>query len=185
MVSATLQEKIEAAFAGRAMPAELIDPSVFQFDSDVEEALWFVGRDWHELKWNDWKEHSCAINFFSPEAFGYYLPSLLLVTAQNPTDWLSAVDALIWELDLSPSVEAWPDHMARRFLALRGEELDALKEWLLFMCEYPTYDGYGISASGPGEVFGRVFDTVELIQKELGKRKSNCSKDSSEAESAE
>jgi len=174
-VAATLQKRIEQAFAGRQKPADVIEPeNLVQFDSDVEEALWFAGHDWHDVEWNDWKEHSCAIHFLSPEAFGYYLPSLLLVTAQDPTEWLYAVDSLIWELDLSPSVDAWPDHFARRFLALRSEELSILKEWLLLICEYPTYEGYGFSASGPGDKFGRAFDTVDLLQKEIeGKRLKN------------
>ena len=188
-MAATLQEKIEEAFAGRAMPAEVIDPSVFQFDSDVEEALWFAGRDWRELRWKDWLEHSAALLFFSREAFAYYLPSLLLLSAQslsqNHADWSYAVDSLISELDRSPSVEGWNEHFTRRFLGLRREELDALKEWLLYMCESPYYRGYGYAACGPGERFARAFDTVDLIQKELGKQESSGSAGSRDAESAE
>lgn len=164
----TLQERIEKAFAGRAMPAEVVDPSVFQFDSDVQEALWFTGRDWRELRWKDWNEHSAALLFFSREAFAYYLPSLLLLSAQNSTDWSYAVDSLIGELDRSPSVEGWNEHFTRRFLGLRHEELDALKEWLLCLCGSPLYRGYGYAACGPGERFARAFETVDLIQKELG-----------------
>lgn len=171
-MAATLQEKIEAAFAGRTMPAEVIDPSVFQFDSDVDEALWFAGRDWRELRWKDWLEHSAAPLFFSREAFAYYLPSLLLLSAQNPNDWSSAVDSLLGELDRSPSVEGWNEHFTRRFLGLRRAELDAMKEWLLCMCDSPFYRGYGYAACGPGERFARAFETVDLIQKELAQRES-------------
>ena len=173
MSAATLHEKIDKAFAGRVMPAGVIDPNVTQFDSDVEEALWFAGRGWHELRWKDWLDHSAALLFFSREAFAYYLPSLLLLSAQNPTDWSYAVDSLIGELDRSPSVEGWNEHFTRRFLGLRCEELDVLKEWLLCLCGSSLYRGYGFAACGPGERFGRAFETVDLIQKVLGQSESN------------
>ena len=98
-MAATLQDRIEAAFAGRAMPAEVVDASVTQFDSDVDEALWFAGREWRELRWKDWLDHSSALLFFSREAFAYYLPSLLLHSARNTSDWSYAVDSLIGELE--------------------------------------------------------------------------------------
>jgi hypothetical protein len=184
-VAATLQEKIEQAFAGRAMPAELIDASVFQFDSDVEEALWFTGRDWRELRWKDWIEHSSALLFFSREAFAYYLPSLLRLSAQNLAEWSHAVDSLIGELDRSPSAEGWNEHFTRRFLGLRREELDALKEWLLCMCESHYYRGYGYAACGPGERFARAFDTVDLIQKELGRGESGGAQSTGDSDGPE
>ena len=149
------------------MPADVIDPSVFQFDSDVGEALWFAGRDWRELRWKDWLDHGSALLFFSREAFAYYLASLLLLSTQNAADWSYAVDSLIGELDRSPSIEGWNEHFTRRFLGLRRQELDVLKEWLVCMCDSRLYRGYGYAACGPGERFARAFETVDLIQKEL------------------
>ncbi|HET8823509.1 MAG TPA: hypothetical protein VFM77_00145, partial [Terriglobales bacterium] len=70
----TLAEKIEHVFSSRTRPAQVVPDQVLQFDSDVEEALWFSGRDWRDLTWQDWQEHSCAFYFFRPEAFAYYLP---------------------------------------------------------------------------------------------------------------
>jgi hypothetical protein len=98
-----LTDKIERVFSSRPMPAQVrLADGVLQLDSDVEEALWFSGRDWHELTWQDWQGHSCAIFFFDPEAFAYYLPSVLLLSAQNPSDSLMAADSLINQLDCSP-----------------------------------------------------------------------------------
>jgi hypothetical protein len=82
-----LLEKIESAFSSRAKPAQVrLADGVFQLDFEVEEALWFSGRDWHELTWQDWQEHSSAIYFFDSEAFAYYLPSVLLLSAQRPSE---------------------------------------------------------------------------------------------------
>src|SRR5258707_3372556 len=103
-----LTDKIECVFSSRPKPAQVrLADEVFQLDSDVEEALWFSGRDWHELTWQSWQAHSCAIFFFDPEAFAYYLPSVLLLSAQNPSESLNAADSLISRLDRSPDVAGW------------------------------------------------------------------------------
>jgi hypothetical protein len=62
-----LTEKIEEAFAARPKPAQVIlADEVLQLDSDVEETLWFGGRDWHEL--NGRTGRSTVVPFsFSPQ----------------------------------------------------------------------------------------------------------------------
>jgi hypothetical protein len=168
VIEISLREKIEKAFAHRQMPTEVVEPEEFlQFDSDVEEALWFAGRDWHEITCEDWRSHNCAVTFLSPEALAYYLPSLLTLTVENPKEYPDlAVDSLINELDRTPCVDGWDDHFRSRFLGLRPEEYDVMKAWLLFMCENFTNYSCGAAASGPGETFGRAFDTIDLLQEE-------------------
>jgi hypothetical protein len=166
-----LAEKIERAFAGRPKPANVaLADDVLQLDSDVEESLWFSGRDWHALTWKDWQEHSSAIFFFDAEAFAYYLPSILLLSAENPSQYFTAADALITQLDRSPNADGWTVGFASQFLGLNSEELDALKEWLLQVCEYAPYKRWGIAASGLGDTFGRAFDTLDLLQEEIERR---------------
>jgi hypothetical protein len=167
-----LAEKIERAFSSRPkLPEVRLDDGVFQLDSDVEDALWFSGRDWHELTWQNWQEHSCAIYFFDPEAFAYYLPSILILSAQNQSEWLQAVDSLIGELDRSPDPDGWTEDLVGRYLGLNPAELSVLKEWLLQICEYETYKKWGNAGSGPGDTFGRAFDTIDLLQKEVERRR--------------
>src|ERR1700691_1257489 len=123
-----LAEKIERAFAARPKPAQVrLGDEVLQLDSDVEEALWFSGRDWHELTWQNWQEHSCAIFFFDAEAFAYYLPSVLLLSAESPSDSLTTADSLISQLDRSPDEEGWTEGFASNCLGLSPAELDVLK----------------------------------------------------------
>ena len=167
-----LLEKIERTFTRRKMPLNLVEPaSLVHPDSDIEDALWFTGRDWREITWQNWQEHSSAIHFFVSDAFAYYLPSVLLLSSQNPGEALMAADSLISELDRSPDPEGWTEGLLRRFLGLTPEELYVLKEWLLQICEYVPYKGLGIAAAGPGETFGRAFDTVDLLQKEVERRR--------------
>jgi hypothetical protein len=171
----TLLDKISSTFALRPMPDATVTLSdVQQVDSDVEEALWFSGRDWRSLTLRDWEKHPCAISFFSADAFPYYLASILRLSVENPTVWLQAADSLIGELDRSPSLEGWDERRLNRFLVLRLEELDVLKEWLLQVCEYLPYEQWGIAASGPGDTFGRAYDTVDLLQKEVERRLKNA-----------
>jgi hypothetical protein len=136
------------------MPAEVVEPEQYaQFDSDVEEAIWFAGKDWHDLTLTDWNEHPCAITFFSRNAFAYYLPSVIYLSLQNPKDCLDAADTVIHDLDISPYLESWTYGVVHHYLGLRPEEYDLLKEWLLLICEFPQYRGVGRSASGSGELW--------------------------------
>jgi len=135
----TLAEKIERVFSHRPKPTQVrLADEVLQLDFEVEEALWFSGRDWRQLTWQNWQEHSSAILFFDQEAFAYYLPSVLLLSAQNPNEWLYAAFSLINELDRIPDAEGWTEDSISRFLILNAAELDVLKDWLLQICEYDT-----------------------------------------------
>ena len=165
----TLSDRIRRAFAGRQKPAEVIDLTD-RIDSDVEEALWFAGRDWRDITWKSWQEHPGAIIFFSKDAFAYYLPSVLLLSLQDSTETLDAAESVLRSLDRSPSTEGWNDLFVEHFLGLRSEEYDVMKEWLLELCEYPAYRQYGSAASGPGDTFGRAYETVALLQQESGKQ---------------
>jgi hypothetical protein len=167
-----LAEKIERAFAGRQKPLNLVEAANLAYpDCDVEDALWFTGRDRYEITWQNWQEHSSAIYFFVPDAFAYYLPSVLLLSSQNPDEALMAADSLINELDQSPDPEGWTDGLVRRFLGLNPAELNVLKEWLLQVCEYVPYKGLGFAGSGPGDTFGRAFDTVDLLVQKVERRR--------------
>ena len=53
----TFREKVVHTFAHRAVPTVAVAPAAYkQFDSDVEEALWFANRDWRSITWNDWRD---------------------------------------------------------------------------------------------------------------------------------
>jgi len=159
--------RVQEAFAHRSPPARAVDlEGRYQIDSDVEEGLWFNGRDWHDITWKDWQEHFNAITYFSNEAFAYYLPSVLLLSLENPNEILDAAQSLLLELDRSPSTEGWNESFARRLFGLRSQEYELIKEWLLQMCEYAPYRRRGVAGSGPGDAFGRAFETVDLLQKE-------------------
>ena len=161
----TFREKVTHAFAHRCLPAEVLAPkSCRQCDSDVQETLWFTGRDWSSLTWNDWRDRYDAIFFLSAEAFAYNLQSLLCLTAENPADSLLAAEAVISPLDRSPNTDGWDDFFRSRYTALTPPELDCLEEWLLILCESPAYRSYGAAQDGPGDTLGRAIDTITLLR---------------------
>lgn len=159
-----LREKIESAFAHRELPAILAEQFSF-IDSDAEDALWFNGRDWRSITCENWQEHNCAVIFLPDGAFEYYLQSLLILTIENPESYPDlAVNSVIFQLDRTPGggLDGGP---ADRFAGLHPDEYIVMKEWLLYVCLYPGLQGVGRSASGPGERFGRAFDTIDRLKR--------------------
>lgn len=162
---ATLVNKIERAFDWRKMPASAIDRvSILQFDSDVDDADWFSEKNWHDVTLGDWKNHSSAYTFMSNEAAAYYLPSLLILSASHPEEWISSLDSLIMNLDCTPDWGVKDDRIRERYLGWRIEEYEVLQDWLLFMSEHGPDLAHG--TAGPGDRFGRAFELIELLKQE-------------------
>lgn len=165
-----LAEVIEKAFAGREMPETLTDSDcTAPIDPDVEDTLWFSGRNWREIAWNDWKKRSIALCFFTREALAYWLPSVLLISLKRPNEYLSAAGDLIktfGSLDWTPSPDHWNDYFRARFVGLRKEEYEAIKNWLQFMKSLEIYRKHINIKPGPGDIFERAIETVSLAQQE-------------------
>jgi len=150
-----LTQKIEQAFSHRQKPNQLIESRESLITPEQMEALWFNERDWHEITWGNWEEHRDAIYAFTPEAFAYYLPSILTLSSQRPHQWFWPADALLIILDRSPVVDYWDTFITTRLLGLRLEEYEALKDWLLALSEY---------SSVSEDTLDRAFDTVCLLE---------------------
>jgi hypothetical protein len=153
-----LTHKIEQAFSYRQKPNKLIDSREKLVTPEQMEALWFSDRDWREITWENWEDHRDAIYAFTPEAFAYYLPSILTLSSQCPHQWFWPADALLKILDRSPVVDYWDTFITTRLLGLRVEEYEVLKDWLLVLSEH--------SNSASENTLDRAFDTICLLQKE-------------------
>lgn len=161
-----LLDAIEKAFAGRKVPTEVVDHETFlQRDSDIEDTLWFVGRDWHAISWNEWQEHDVAMTYFTGDAFAYYLPSILSLSAARLEQCLSTAERLISHLDLPPDIEYWNPLFQKHFFSLSSEEIEVIKQWLVVISDSPTYHLHG--TSGLGDNLGRAFDTLNLLHQEI------------------
>jgi hypothetical protein len=164
----TLFRQIEHAFAHWPKPHRLIqmrDPVT----PEQEDAIRFTDRDWREITWDDWERSPDALYAFTPEAFVYYLPSVLSVAAGNPERWLAAADALLRVLDRSPETYHWDAFISKRLVGLETEEYEVIKIWLL-------------SLSGRGnyvteDALMRSYETVELLQAETERVRRLMSKE--------
>jgi hypothetical protein len=101
MAAAIFEATVQAAFPEMPVPEQvLLDPKHSAQDDVAEEiAGRFEGRPWPALTMDDWGElgtsPAVARLWFTPAAFRYYLPSLLLGAANN-TDYLrSALEAIL------------------------------------------------------------------------------------------
>jgi len=169
-----LIRKIEQAFSHRKIPAEaVVMEGRLQIDSDVEDGLWFQGRDWHEISKEDWEQRHWGLLYLSAAAFAYYLPSILILTVRDPRDSPDlAVDSFVWELDSSPGAENLSPS-SYRYFEFTDDEFEAVKEWLLWACENKPDVFGGNAVGGPGDGFGRAFDAIDLINKETVKRRTS------------
>jgi hypothetical protein len=152
-----LPQQIEHAFGNRAKPTELIEEQD-SVTPEQKDSLWFSGRDWRDITANDWEEHRDAIYAFTPKAFAYYLPSILVVSSQRPDQWFAPADSLLQMLDRSPVVEYWDSFITTRLIGLQAEEYEALKEWLLSLSGHKGHDAE--------DALSRALETVDLLQKE-------------------
>src|SRR6185369_10690078 len=120
-----------------------------------DDARHFEGLDWTGVTASDWKEHSDAFAGFSPEAFVYFLPSLLVLSLDRSNWPLVAADSLVSALDTSGDPELWPDWLRERFGLLTATELEAVRDWsTLYLAD---------ADKGEGSEFARVQDTVAML----------------------
>jgi hypothetical protein len=152
-----LRQQIIKAFEHRALPTRLIVYD-FAITFEYEEALWFSGRSWQEIRWQDWQEYSCALYAFTPEAFVYYLPSVLSSALDKPDEWLDAVDSLLCLLDRNQEPQNWDDFMTERLVGLEEGEYKVLKDWIFFISESNMYYDE--------EAMLRCYQTLDLIESE-------------------
>ncbi|MBC5768724.1 hypothetical protein [Ramlibacter albus] len=155
----TLRAQIEKAFAHRAMPANVVEPRT-AVTPEQRDALWFIGRDWRAVVWQDWERHPDAFYTFVPKAFAFYLPSVLIGALDAPNGLLAA-EALVGVLDRSPAISNWDLFLRTRLLGLMAGEYDALKAWLLARSALP--------AAEDDASLGRAYRTVEMLEHETAR----------------
>ena len=163
-----LTDVIEQAFAAREMPKKLTDSDCTDtLDTDVQDTLWFSGRNWRELTWDDWRKHDVALCFFNRDALAYWLPSVLLLSLQRPDEFMPSAGYLIRTFGSrcwAPSPQHWKPFFRERFVGLRTGEYEALKGWLLFLGRVDTYRVSRLR--GPGDIFDRALETISFAQQE-------------------
>lgn len=131
---------IRSAFSWRTKPASVLRrPAGRRFiSSDERDALWFNSRDWRDLTWDDWQDHYRGLFFFTREALGYYIPSVLALSLDPRDEFMLAVDAILSLLAEIPRDATAQDQEEN--LGLTGAERKVIVRWLLHLCSLPDYE---------------------------------------------
>jgi hypothetical protein len=167
----TFEDKIGRAFGHRPLPQTTVSfRGVITLEQ--QDALWFAGGDWRTLSEEDWEDHPDAVLTFTKEAFRYYLPSIVLLTA-NGKRLLLAADAIIRTLDRSPTISYWNEFLTSRLLGLSDEEYEVIKEWILSLSGkvYVDAEKAYVNAENALE---RAYETVHLLQQETARLRNGC-----------
>src|SRR4051812_15235416 len=89
----TIEASLKGAFPTRPVPSQLFLDGLREtrnWDIPMELQNRLLGREWTEVTLMDWRcigSIGSIITYVTPTAFRYYLPSLLWLTAQDPS-WL-------------------------------------------------------------------------------------------------
>ena len=156
----TLREQIETAFVRRPRPSKLVELRE-PVTPEQRDALWFAGRHWRDVGWQAWQIHPDAFYAFVPEAFTFYLPSVLIAALDAPKGQLQAADALLGMLARAPEVCHWDAFITQRLLGLEAAEYEATKAWVLARSGMP----------GPldEDSLTRAYETVDLLAHETAR----------------
>lgn len=149
-----MQQQILAAFGHREPPATVTN--VEGRSTLRDDALHFEGKDWRDVTASDWLESSDAFFGLSPEAFAYFLPSVLSLSLERANFPMVVADALTTSLDTSADPEIWPEWFRQRFGLLTASELKTLKDWAT--CYLANAE------KGEGSEFARVQDTLSMLE---------------------
>ena len=152
-----MRHQIASAFSHRQRPTDVTN--VVVCSSLRDDALHFAGKDWKSVSALDWLKYSDAFFGFSPDAFVYFLPSILSLSLENSNRSLVAADALVTALDTSADPSIWPEWFAQRFVLLTAVEIAVLRDWA-------THYLSGAD-EGEGSEFSRVQDTLAMLELNL------------------
>lgn len=153
-----LISRVEAIFKSYTMPSMTVAIHGISVTTDEDDGLWFTNRKWTEITWEDWEKYYCALFTFAPEAFIYYLPSIISLSLQRPNEWLAPVDSIIAMLDMSPDIASFNDFFYERFVGHRCEVYDLLEDWILVLAENNIYSIDKLS---------RSIDVIKLLKSML------------------
>lgn len=147
--------KIVEAFRSRKKPTILVGSN--ELTCDEIEGVHAVGAySWEETTGDLWEMHSDVLSWFSPSAFCYYVPGVMVSSIRDNEPNLIVVSNLVAMLDRSPNPNWWDEFFVERWPLLTTKECSVLREWLIWLSS--------VGASSLDENgLDRALETVELL----------------------
>jgi len=131
-VRADLAQRIDAAFAPVPRPHPPITEGTGPLNEDVERAL--AGKPAGDVTAADAHEVRMDLPYLTPEAFAYYLPSLLRILLTGDT-YVDSLDTSVFGMLTPPDDPARAKAFERRTALLDRAQRDALADYLEWYAE--------------------------------------------------
>ena len=147
---------IRSAFAWRGRPERATNSSELTSD-ELQSLMAVFALDWRDTTATIWDRYSEAVSYFSPEAFCYYLPGIMLAAMEEGSANNSAASSVIWALDRSPRIDWWDEQFSLRWPLLTLIELSAVEAWIVWLSSITRSNHDDVS-------LGRAMDTLQLLR---------------------
>jgi len=134
---AQLKSQIETAFASVPYPG---DKTITATYDDEGVAEYFCRASWQGHPVEMLRYHSCALSFFTPKAYHYYLPAFMLAELADAEAADIIADCIVF--DFSPSLSI--GLLAERIALFSRPQLTAIKAFIEYLIaqhgEYGSMD---------------------------------------------
>ena len=154
-----LFNKIEKAFSGRARPKDMHQLSLnytkIIMHDDMVALKQFLGKDWRDITFEIYKEYLDALYVFTPSAYAYYLPGLLITTANVKTDEFLINSVIFSLMDYEKIIT--DSYLYERWAKLTIDEYIVIKEWLRWISRNEIYNNQ--------EVMDAIINIDKLINR--------------------
>jgi hypothetical protein len=136
---AGFDEQLMLAFPVEPVPEALFDKR-YPCDSDQDDAALLQGMAWTDVAPEFWRDHWWGLTSLRPEAFVYYLPSVLGISVTDDLPYDLVRGSLIHVLDTSADSATIPHFTWDRMLLLGPPEFECLETWCAIVASKGWFD---------------------------------------------
>ena len=152
-----LLAEISDAFSWRKRP-NLMTTSNELTKHEEDSLLKIFDLDANDISADDWENEFDILTLLSPDAFCYYLSSILRVSVKENELNLIVVFNLVTMLNRSPNEDWWELSFLERWSLLTENELDAIGNWFYWMLDFQ-------SRSISDEMIEKTLETLQILKK--------------------
>lgn len=143
------------AFQWRIRPIVISD-SIHLSKYELDDLLFITSFDWNEITGELWEKYFDVISWFSPDAFCYYLPSIIKVSIEESQPNLIVVESIVYMLDRNPEPEWWDEFFLKRWTLFTIQECKAIQEWIFWLSSFNK-------SNHDDDSLERALETIELL----------------------
>ena len=122
---------IELSFSYRKKPELSVYGNTDKYEKD--EILTIFKYEWKDITCDILKDTPDVFYLIDPDAFCYYIPSVLCSSIRENNYDLYILDCIIQMLDRDEDDNLWIDFFKDRWLNFTEEEIDSIINWFLFV----------------------------------------------------